>query len=99
MPTSSPGRWSTNWRGCSTAHKKMGPMQQRAPGPPRYATRGNLPVKARHDGEKGKTPSMTRLMPDSHAMDAERPVQPAFRKNGDCSVVYAEGSATFLAIS
>src|SRR3954451_3213300 len=77
----------------------MGPMQQRAPGPPRYATRGNLPVKARHDGEKGKTPSMTRLMPDSQAMDAERPVQPAFRKNGDCSVVYAEGSATFLAIS
>ena len=38
---------------CSRAHKKMGPAQLRAPGPPRYATRGNLSV-SRRDGEKGK---------------------------------------------
>ena len=34
----------------------MGPAQLRTPGPPRYATRGNLPV-SRRDGEKGETPS------------------------------------------
>ena len=61
------------------SHKKTAPAQLRALGPPRYATRGKTPV-ARPDGEKGITPSMTRLMPDSRAMDAERGVQPAFRK-------------------
>ena len=32
------------------------------------------------DGEKGKTPSTQRLMPDSVSTDAERPLQPIFRK-------------------
>ena len=44
----------------SCAVKKMGPARLRAPGPPRYATRGKLPV-SRRDGEKGKTPSMQGL--------------------------------------
>ena len=39
-----------------TPMKKLGPMRLRAPGPPRYATRGKLSV-SRPDGEKGKTPS------------------------------------------
>ena len=38
-----------------SADKKLGPAQLRAPGPPRYATRGKLPV-ARRDGEKGINP-------------------------------------------
>ena len=36
----------------------MGPAQLRAPGPPRYATRGNLPALNGRDGEKGETPSV-----------------------------------------
>src|SRR5687768_6491690 len=58
----------------------MGPAQLRALGPPRYATRGKLPAEARRDGEKGKTPSIERLMPDPQAIEAERRVQPQFRK-------------------
>ena len=33
-----------------------------------------------NDGEKGETPSAQRLMPDSPSPDAERPLQPLFRK-------------------
>lgn len=33
------------------------------------------------DGEKGKTPSTQRLMPDSQSTDAERSLQPLFRKS------------------
>lgn len=33
------------------------------------------------DGEKGETPPMQRLMPDSGSPGAERPVQPLFRKS------------------
>ena len=35
---------------------------------------------APRDGEKGKTPSMQRVMPDSGSPDAERRLQPRFRK-------------------
>ena len=62
------------------AHKKLGPGAIRAPGPPRYATRGNLSV-SRRDGEKGKTPSNAGLMRDSRAMDAERGLQPRVQEN------------------
>src|SRR6185503_14656789 len=66
----------------------MGPMQQRASGPPRYATRGNLVRLTGHDREKGKTPSNEALMPDSRGLNAERRVQPPFRENADASVCY-----------
>ena len=49
--------------GCSIAierEKKLGPAQLRAPGPPRYATRGNSSV-SRRDGERGKPRRTTRL--------------------------------------
>jgi hypothetical protein len=32
------------------------------------------------DGEKGKTPPNEQLVPDSRGIDAERQVQPPFRK-------------------
>ena len=44
--------------------KKLGPARLRAPGPPRYATRGNSSV-SRRDREKGETPSDDGLMRDS----------------------------------
>ena len=43
-------------------------MRLRAPGPPRYATRGNLSV-SRPGREKGKTLPMAGLMRDSRAME------------------------------
>ncbi len=55
----------------------MGPAQLRAPGPPRYATRGNWSVFRPRQG-KGKTLPDEGLMCDSHAIDAERGVQPRF---------------------
>src|SRR5574338_1017923 len=81
MPTSWPGPWSTSSRAFSTAHKK-GPTRLRAPGLPRYATRGKLSV-SRRDGEKGKTPSDEGLMPDPHATFAERQVQHSFMKSNN----------------
>jgi hypothetical protein len=44
-----------------------------------------LPV-ARRGREKGKTPPMQTLMPDSRGIDAERGVQLAFRKIARSSV-------------
>src|SRR6185437_8682914 len=70
----------------------MGPAQQRAPGPPRYATRGNSSVSG-HGREKGITPPNARLMPDSRAIDAERPMQLSFSKIVGKSVVYWLGSS------
>ena len=52
----------------------MGPARLLAPGPPRYATRGN-----QSDGEGGKTPCLECVMRDSDPMNSERTVQPKFR--------------------
>ena len=58
----------------------MGPVQLLAPGPPRYATRGNTPGEPGKTGKRGQTPSQDRLLPDSHTIEPEREVQPMFRK-------------------
>src|SRR6478672_8157031 len=82
--------------------KKLAPAQLRTLGPPRYATRGKLPV-VRRDGEKGETPSTQALMPESRGIDAEQGVQPLFRNFFDFSVGYSTQAAasveTFFAIS
>ena len=57
--------------------QKLGPARLLAPGPPRYATRGNLVV----TGKRGKPRQLQSAMPDSSAIHAERPVQRTFRKN------------------
>ena len=52
----------------------MGPEQILAPGPPRYATRGNcVTVSGRSTGKKGETLSLQRFMDDSQLNVAERP--------------------------
>src|SRR3954452_11716946 len=43
-----------------SAEKRMAPAQLRTLGPPRYATRGKLPV-ARRDGERGKPRQLRHL--------------------------------------
>src|SRR5437868_223012 len=55
--------------------KKLAPAQQRTLGPPRYATRGILPV-ARRNGERGKPRQLRRLC-------LSRGV---WRLNGPCSL-------------
>jgi len=68
----------------------LGPAQFLAPGPPRYATRGNSTV-AGHlgDEEKGETPSLEEVMSDSRFTQAERESQHEFRN----AISYCEGFA------
>jgi hypothetical protein len=62
--------------------KKLGPEQQRTPGPPRYATRGiSVRRYRRQDEEKGETPSVAMHMPDSRLNGPEQALQHSFRKN------------------
>ena len=60
----------------------MGPEQLRAPGPPRYATRGiSVRCFQRCDEEKGETSPTRVYMPDSQLNGAERGLQQPFSKS------------------
>ena len=73
-----------NIRACAP-DKKMGPAHIRAPGPPRYATRGIAAgakrAARRHGGKKGETRRVIRFLNESRPTIAEHGVQPQFRKN------------------